>query len=477
MFSPGIRGGRDGMSSTSAAARADRMKIGRRSIHDRAGTVVGYELMFRPGPGLSGASAAVRDRSTSEVIATAFGQFGLHRLGERRNLYLNATRALITGAVPMPFGPQNIVLEVVEGLVVDAELLAGLTDLKHRGFRLAIDGMVAGPEHAQLLPLVDVVKLDVVIAGAELAELSGYVRATVPQAKLMAERVDDEAGLERSRAAGFDLFQGQFFERPTSTRTATVSPSQTISLQLLAALSSPDTSVAQVERIVSADPALSMRILGTVNSAAGTGRQISSMPQAIVLLGRRSLSAWVMLAALGGHPDGRRQDMIDILTRARTCELLTELLIGIESSTTYAVGLLSGVVEVMGADPVTIARATRLDDEMTAALVERRGQVGALLAAIERFERTGHAEPDPEHPAEESAVLESVIPESAMPSPAGDRPPAPAVPVPAVPVQGSSTWDAPVFATSDVSRAHLHALGTAIDTIDSILGGLPELPA
>lgn len=390
----------------------------------------------------------VRDRSTSEVISTAFGQFGLDRLGERRNLYLNATRALITGAIPMPFGPQNVVLEVVEGLVVDAELLVGLTDLKQRGFRLAIDGTVAGPEHAQLLPLVDVVKLDVGSAGSELVDLAGYVRTAVPQSKLMAEGVETEADRSLSLAAGFDLFQGQFFERPTSTRSATVSPSQTISLQLLAALSSPDTSVAQVERIVSADPGLSMRILGTVNSAAGTGRQITSMPQAIVLLGRRSLSAWVMLAALGGHPDGRRQDMIDILTRARTCELLTPELIGIESSTSYAVGLLSGVVEVMGADPVQIARATRLDEEMTAALVDRRGQVGALLAAIEQFERTGQTDPTPTVSSSDPVVPEQVAP----------------------------TWDAPVFATSDVSRAHLHALGTAIDTIDSILGAPGDIP-
>lgn len=456
------------------------MKIGRRSIHDRAGTVVGYELMFRPGPGLSGASAVVRDRSTSEVIATAFGQFGLHRLGERRNLYLNATRALITGVIPMPFGPQNIVLEVVEGLIVDAELLAGLIDLKQRGFRLAIDGMVAGPEHAQLLPLVDVVKLDVATAGSDLAELAGYVRDQVPQTKLMAERVDSEADLQQSLAAGFDLFQGEFFERPTSTRTATVSPSQTISLQLLAALSAPDTSVTEVERIVSADPALSMRILGTVNSAAGAGRQITSMQQAIVLLGRRSLSAWVMLAALGGHPDGRRQDMIDILTRARTCELLTPLLTGIEASTSYAVGLLSGVVEVMGADPVGIARATRLDEEMTDALVHRRGQVGVLLASIERFERTGEAEPMPDDLSRENALPESADRDQAPAAdPTGDRPAdAPTGPAggPGIPVQRAPSWDGPVFATSEVSRAHLHALGTAIDTIDSILGAPAESP-
>jgi EAL and modified HD-GYP domain-containing signal transduction protein len=420
------------MGSTRATVRVDRMRIGRRSIHDRAGTVVGYELLFRPGPGLSGASEAVRDRSTSEVISTAFGKFGLERLGERRNLYLNATRALITGVVPMPFGPQNIVLEVVEGLVVDAELLAGLVALKQRGFRLAIDGLVDGPEHAQLLPLVDVVKLDVETAGADLADLAEYVRTTVPQTKLMAEQVETEIALQLSLSAGFDLLQGGYFERPSGTRSATVTPSQTISLQLLAALSSPETSVAEVERIVSADPGLSMRILGTVNSAAGAGRQITSMSQAIVMLGRRSLSGWVMLAALSGHPGSRRQDMVDVLTRARTCELMTPHLIGIESSTAYAVGMMSGVVEVMGADPVRVARATRLDEEMTAALVHRRGQVGLLLAAIEQFERTGQV--DPERPT------------------------------------ADATENVQVITTADVSRAHLHALGSAVDTIDSILG-------
>jgi EAL and modified HD-GYP domain-containing signal transduction protein len=241
--------------------------------------------------------------------------------------------------------------------------------------------------------------------------------------------VTTETDLFVGLSVGFELFQGPFFERPAATKATAISPSQTICLQLIAALSEPDTSVTQVERLVAADPGLGVRILGTVNSAAGAGRHITSMRQAIVLLGRRSLSAWVMLAALGGNPEGRRQDMIDVLTRARTCELMTSMLIGIEASSAYAVGLMSGVVEVMGVDPARIALATRLDEEMTAALVHRRGQVGALLAAIERFERTGQAEPI-----------------------------------------SSGSAPASVIMTAQVSRAHLHALGAAISTIDAILG-------
>ena len=40
-------------------------------------------------------------------------------------------------------------------------------------------------------------------------------------------------------------------------------------------------------------------MLSSVNSAAGAGRRVESLRQAIVLVGRRTLSAWAMLAVLG----------------------------------------------------------------------------------------------------------------------------------------------------------------------------------
>jgi EAL and modified HD-GYP domain-containing signal transduction protein len=178
--------------------------------------------------------------------------------------------------------------------------------------------------------------------------------------------------------------------------------------------------VADVERILSADPGLSLRVLGAVNSAAGAGRRVESLRQAIVLVGRRTMSAWAMLAVLGGHPAGRREDLIRILTRARSCELLTPLLRGVPPSATYTLGLLSGMVETTGADPVRAAREARLDAELTAALVEHRGPLGELLEAVEGYDRT--------------------------------------------------SADSPFVATEVLARAHLQALGLAVTTIDGILG-------
>jgi len=408
------------MSTPATATRGDRTKIGRQSVHDQDGLVVGYELLFRARPGLEGADEETRDRSTSEVISTAFGEFGLHRLGARRNLYVNITRTLLTGEMPMPFGPHNVVLEVLEHIEVDAAVLEGVQQLKYHGYRLAIDGHVGGPEHSRMLPLVDVIKLDVSAIGTDLGELVAYLRQQVPQARLMADGVADRAALDACLAAGCDLFQGPHYQRAVVPTSGVVNPSQAICLQLLAALSDLDSSIDELERMVSADPGLSLRVLSAVNAAAGAGHQVTSLRQAVVLLGRRSLSAWGMLAALGGNPESKREDMIDILTRAKICELLAPRLNGVDSSTAYAAGLLSGMVRVMGADPEQIARRVRMDEEMTAALVNREGQMGGLLDAIDEFARTGQSS--------------SLIP------------------------------------TSDVSWAHLHGLGAAVATIDSILG-------
>jgi len=409
------------MGTMAVGDHTDRTRIGRQSIHDRSGAVVGYELLFRPGPGLMGADQRAQDRSLSEVITTAFGEFGLERFGAQRNLFVNMTRALLTGERAMPFSPQHVVLEVLEHHEVDAELVAGLRELKSRGYRIAIDGYVGGPEHARLLPLVDVVKVDIPAIGPDLDDLVYYIRETVPHAALMAGGVDDRVGLDACLAAGFDLLQGRHYQRPTRAHALDVGPSQVISLQLLAALADVDRPVVDLERIVSADPGLSLRVLNAVNSAAGAGQALGSLRQAIVLLGRRSLSAWVLLAALAGHPGSRREDMIDVLTRAKICELLSEHLEGVEPATAYAGGLLSGVIEVMGADPKELAQGMRLNEDLTAALVHRQGHLGLWLDAIDEFDRTGQA-PEP-------------------------------------------------ISTRAMSYAHLRALGEAVDTIDSILLG------
>lgn len=203
-----------------------------------------------------------------------------------------------------------------------------------------------------------------------------------------------------------------------------MSPSQLVCLRLMRALADPTSSAADIERVVAADPGLSLRVLRTANSAgAGASRHISSLRQAVVLLGPVALSAWVTLTLMGGLGSGRREDLVLVLTRAGACSELATGRPGLDPSVAYTAGMLAAIASVMGADPVRIAEGAGMDADMTNAVAQGVGPIGALVRAVECYER------------EDDAGL-------------------------------TDTGVAPF----DVSRTYLLALSTALSLVESVLG-------
>ncbi len=385
-------------------------RIARQAIHDRAGAIVAHELLFRGGSGnvadLSLAARPVRppvrlrddppsagDLATSQVITSTFGDFGVDQLGNGKPLFINLTRSFLVGSLPMPFGPTDLVLEVLEDVVVDDDLLAGVHDLRGRGFALAVDDFVGEEHRRPLLAVADVVKIEVPTVGDRLGELVSRTREEAPCARLLAERVEDAEVLETCLDLGFDLFQGYHFHRPTMLQAARLSPTQLGCLQLLRLLNDPDATTSDIERAVSGDPGLSLRVLGTANSAgvASTAqRQITSLRQAVVLLGPAALSAWVMLTLVGGSTGAASDRLATVVARATCCRLVAERHRLAVPGEAYTAGLLSGVAWLLGTDVRSIAEGAGLPPRMVDQLEHGDGPLGAVLDAV-----TGHEAGDP----------------------------------------------------------------------------------
>ncbi len=376
---------------------AGRARIGRQSIHDRTGAVVGHELLFRgvdghqstvgPTPGgtagVPHATGTSGELATSQVIAATFGDFGLELLSGGHPLFLNVTRSFLVGDLPLPFGPEGVVLEVLEDIEVDDRLVEAVAALRARGYRFAVDDFTGEPGRERLLPLCEVVKVDVLgVAPQALAEVVRRCRDAAPGIQVLAERVEDEVALARCLEVGADLFQGYHFQRPAVLETVRMSPSQTVSLQLLAALGQPDTGSDELERIVSADPGLVLRILRTANSAAsGSRRSITSLRQALVLLGPASLRAWVMLTLMGGLAEGRRDDLLLVLSRAAACDVVAGWT-GADRSAAYTAGMLSGIAQVLRTGLDQVCFGAGLDEDLSRDLVFGVGPVGTVLQAV-----------------------------------------------------------------------------------------------
>lgn len=187
--------------------------LARQPILDRQRRVVAYELLFRDD---ESGEARIRDdaRATAQVIARTFKQLGLHSVIGGSTGFVNVDAEMLMSRRVEQLPRERVVLELLETVRIDCAIVERCAELKHLGYRLALDDICAvEPRHEPLLEIVDVVKIDVLqLDPSALERLVRRLR--LHPAKLLAEKVDT---LERARhcvALGFDLFQGYFFARP-----------------------------------------------------------------------------------------------------------------------------------------------------------------------------------------------------------------------------------------------------------------------
>ena len=158
-------------------------------------------------------------------------------------------------------------------------------------------------------------------------------------------------------------------------------------LQLVAALADPVVDVDKVVSMVSADPALGYRLLRATNSAAtGITGKVSSVHDAIVLLGLRRVCQWVTLMLVGDLAEASEDLVSATLTRARLCRAVASYL-SLSGEAAFTVGLLSSVAEIIGEGPDDMAGKLPLTDDVSAALSTGAGPLGAVLSLVKQYER------------------------------------------------------------------------------------------
>lgn len=401
--------------------------VGRQPVYDRALDVVGYELLFRGHP-TSTSAERTDDLATTRVIVNTFMEFGLERLVGRRLAFVNLTRPFVIGQLPVPFVPGKAVLEVLETIPTDGEVLDGARALREQGYSLALDDWEDEPDRRGLLPLVDIVKMD--IGRCDVTELERRVRSLRDSfdLTLVAERIETAAEMDLCHRLGFDWFQGYFLLRPDVVSSRTVAPSHLACLQLLGRLSDPDIDLTEIEQVVRADLGLNYRVLRAANAASsGAVRRVESIRDALVMLGMQTLRSWMLLMVLSDATEPDSEQLTAAMMRARTCELLALAAGGIRPESAFIVGLLSTLDTVLGLDMRVVAEKLPLSLELRDALTDRVGPLGALIRTVIALEDRDDAGL--------TRALESLP-----------------------------------LDEDEVTRAYLGAIGWAMDTTESVLG-------
>lgn len=381
--------------------------LARQPIYDSDLRVAGYELLFRAGQSQS-AQFSNGDQATSEVITSSVVDIGLNRLVGAYPAFINATRNFLNGDLPLPEQKGQIVLEVLEDVEVDEALVDRLSRLSRAGYKVALDDFVYQPAHEALLALADYVKLDVCALRPE--ELADHVaRVRRHGARLIAEKVETHEMLAVCRELGFDMYQGFFFCRPRLISGKRPDANRLAVLQLITRLQDPDAGIEELEKLVTCDPALSYRLLKYINSAyCGIPVEVTSIRQALVLVGTDMVRSWATLLLLSRLSDGKPSELIaTALIRAKMCELLGADDHERDDNQYFTVGLLS-VLDALTDQPMEeVVGGLPFDAAVCAALSERRGVLGETLTRVIDYEQNA-GDPTAAAPGLAEAYLQAV---------------------------------------------------------------------
>lgn len=361
--------------------------LARQPIFDINLKTVGYELLYRPIPtDDEGWQNHCGDLAINEVLVNAFDNIGIKHVTDDKPAYINFTEHWLHN--PPPFSPNHVIIEVLEHIKPNAKNLAAIASLHKKGFTIALDDYIGNAAQDPFLPFVDIVKLDI-IGFNSLTEIKKTILEKGKDRFLwLAEKVETQNEYELCLEAGCNYFQGYFFSKPINMYGKSMSSNKRIILELIITLQNPDTSIEDLEQVLSKDSSLSFRLLKLVNSAAFSQQyQVESLQQAIIIVGFDQIKAWVIMLSLGQLSDKPLELCKQSLQRAYFLQHLAQAFPELDKNTAFTTGLLSNLDAFFDTPLSQILDKVNLHSDINTALINKRGKLGFMYSTTLCLER------------------------------------------------------------------------------------------
>lgn len=353
--------------------------LARQPIFDRRKEVYGYELLYRSAIDQVSFPDANGTEATKQVVANTLISIGADKVLCGKRAFINLDHTLLIDNLYGTFASDKVVIEVLETTQVDEAVIAACRKLHENGFSIALDDFVPGSTAEALVPFARIIKLDV-RATSRCVQQSVLLRSLPNDCLLLAEKVETHEEYEWVREAGYDLFQGHFFEKPEIISGRDIPPTKLTCLQLLRHISEPEIDCKKTATLIKSDVGFSFKLLRYVNSALFSRRKgIESIDHAVVLLGSSGLRQWAALAALPMLALDKVSELtVNSLVRAQFCDRVSALSATPASGSAFLVGLFSHLDAMLDLPLQDALALVGLSNPLVDVLLERDTASGPL---------------------------------------------------------------------------------------------------
>ncbi len=362
--------------------------LARQPIFDCREKVVAYELLFRSA-GSTDYTAVDHDAATINVLFNAFLLFGIDKITNSKPAFINFTRNILRQAIDTCLPVQSIVIEILEDIEPDEEVITICKQLKQRGYVIALDDFVFSDKYRDLIELADIIKIDFLTTSVRERQ-AVISRIRNPRIDFLAEKVETRRDFEQAVIWGYSYFQGYFFSKPETLSEKDL-PSYNLQYhRILQEIQKPNLDFNRLEEIIKNDISFFYKLLKYINSVHfGLKSPVSSVRQALVLLGQRQIEQWVTLLIMRDLSQEKPEEVMTVsVMRAKFGELLAQKMNKPElASQAFLMGLFSLIDCLLHRPLPTILQELPIADAVKQALLGADTILGDILSLILAYEK------------------------------------------------------------------------------------------
>ncbi|MBR5088261.1 MAG: HDOD domain-containing protein [Ruminiclostridium sp.] len=318
--------------------------ISKQAVFNQSGGTDMYEMLYsfvsKRNP--TGDESLVNNSEIEE--AKDYIKRNMDTIFDKKTAYIRFSQLLLDNNFHELFLKEMLVIEIPTELLADPVSLQQCMRLKRLGYTIALSGFLYNEDNEELFNFADILRFDI---NSDNDEITYTVKKCHERGKrALADNVEEQEHFEFARELDIDYVRGGFFSKPVLETKRSGGPMIKTFLQILALLYSPDPNIEYISAVISTDPVLTIKLLKVINQlCADKGNTVSTVRQALVMLGIDRLKEWIYLVGLQRLNRNSPAEILRLaLFRARFCERISRNSggsVGSRSNEVYLMGLIS----------------------------------------------------------------------------------------------------------------------------------------
>lgn len=363
----------------------------RQPIFDKWDNTIAYELLYRKTPVPAPYSENDGDMSTAEVINSSFFGGEPEFMFEGKRAFVNFTENHLLSKTALLLPKDTLVIEILETIEPTEEILNACRELREQGYLIALDDFIITDKTMPFLDVADIVKIDFLNFMKEDIEKTAQI-CRERKIKILAEKIETVDMVNYAKEQGAVYFQGYYFERPLIVTAQGCTPMAQTFFRLLGIIHDDSVDFKEISEIIEQDAAMTLKLLRLVNALRmESEEQISSVMQAVQLIGLKRTRDWVHLMGLQRiKTDAPDETITRAFFRAKFCECLAMRIIRRKKDAKeyYLMGLMSAIIDLKSKDSKAIMNRLSISDNIKAALSgANQGMFYDVLNVVVSYEK------------------------------------------------------------------------------------------